>query len=248
MTVNQPTTGDTTAVVCESFTWDGTTYTVSGDYTTTKTNVNGCDSVIMMTLTVNPTYTVTDVRSICPSELPYTWNGVVFDAAGTQTLNLQTINGCDSVVTMTLTVNPSVSSEISVTCPDSCYIWNGQSYCASGDYTQTLQTSQGCDSVVTLHLTITVGIDDHDGFALKVYPNPTNGVVNVEWTINNVQTETLEIRLYDAYGRLLDVAETFHETSLPTAQIDLSKYAYGTYFVKAVADGKVVAVRKVVKQ
>jgi hypothetical protein len=35
---------------------------------------------------------------------------------------------------------------------------------------------------------------------------------------------------------------------LRTAQIDFSQYAKGIYFVKAVADGKTIAVRKVVKQ
>jgi hypothetical protein len=37
-------------------------------------------------------------------------------------------------------------------------------------------------------------------------------------------------------------------SSVQTAQIDLSRYAPGVYFVKAVADDKVVAVRKVVKR
>jgi hypothetical protein len=38
-----------------------------------------------------------------------------------------------------------------------------------------------------------------------------------------------------------------HGSSVQT-QIDLSHYAAGIYFVKAVADGNVVAVRKVVKR
>ena len=42
--------------------------------------------------------------AVCASELPYTWNGVVFTAAGTQSVTLTAANGCDSVVTMTLTL------------------------------------------------------------------------------------------------------------------------------------------------
>ena len=114
----------------------------------------------------------------------------------------------------------------------------------------------GCDSIHVLHLTITVGLDNHDGFDFKVYPNPTSNIVNVQCTMNNVQAKTFEIRLYDAYGRLLDVVETLCATSLQTGahdssvqtQIDLSRYASGIYFVKAVADGETVTVRKVVKQ
>ena len=47
-----------------------------------------------MTLTVNPTYNVTDAKTICASELPYTWNGVEFTAAGTQSATLTTVNNC----------------------------------------------------------------------------------------------------------------------------------------------------------
>ena len=138
------------------------------------------------------------------------------------------------------------TSEFSITTSDSCYTWNAETYCASGDYTQTLETVHGCDSVVTLHLTITVGIDDH-GFAasMTVFPNPTNDIVNVQCAMNNDPVGTMEIQLYDAYGKLINVVATNNEG---IAQIDLSGFASGIYFVKAVADEKAVAVRKVVKR
>ena len=147
-----------------------------------------------------------------------------------------------------MTINFAQSAQFAVTTADSCYIWNAETYCESGDYTQTLTAANGCDSTVTLHLTITVGIDDHNGFAFNLYPNPTNGMVNVQCTMNNVQVGTMEFHVFDAYGKLVDVVETRCTTSLQTAQIDLSGFAAGVYFVKAVADGNVVAVKKVVKQ
>ena len=139
-------------------------------------------------------------------------------------------------------------TSFTVTTTDSCYTWNSQTYCASGDYTQTLQTVHGCDSVVTLHLTITVGVDNYDGFDFKVYPNPTSNIVNVECIMKSEEWGEVELHLCDTYGRLLGVVETQNFASLQTAQIDLSRYANGIYFVKAVANGKTVAVRKVVKQ
>ena len=100
--------------------------------------------------------------------------------------------------------------------------------------------------MVTLHLTITVGLDEH-GFAafMTVYPNPTTGIVNVECAINNRPAKAMEIRLYDAYGKLVNVVAANNEE---TTQIDLSGLAPGVYFVKAVADGKAVAIRRVVKR
>jgi hypothetical protein len=142
-------------------------------------------------------------------------------------------------VTLHLTVNPTEESEFSITTPDSCYTWNAQTYCTSGDYTQTLQTVHGCDSVVKMHLTITVGVNDYDGFDFMVYPNPTNDVVNVQ--ITNHNSPITEFHVYDAYGKIIRVLDK------QTAQIDLSHYAAGVYFVKALADGNVVAVRKVIK-
>lgn len=75
--------------------------------------------------------------------------------------------------------------------------------------------------------------------------------------MNNVQAEIVEFQLFDAFGRLLrttDVVETFHGTSLQTeetgfsVQIDLSRFTPGVYFIKAMTNGNVVGVRKVVKQ
>ena len=91
--------------------------------------------------------------------------------------------------------------------------------------------------------------------SLILYPNPTSGIVNVQCTMNNVQLSGAEIHVVDMYGRLLDVVEANNYSPLRTdahgsavqTQIDLSRYANGIYFIKAVADGKTVAVRKVVR-
>ena len=69
------------------------------------------------------------------------------------------------------------------------------------------------------------------------------------WFTHNQQLDDVEIQLYDVYGRLLEVVTmgAARGASLQTIQINLSRYANGVYFVKAVSDEKVVAVRKVVK-
>ena len=66
---------------------------------------------------------------------------------------LQTIAGCDSVVTMDLTINNTAYTIDSMIACDSL-IWNGNVYDSSGVYVDTLQTTAGCDSIVTLDLTI----------------------------------------------------------------------------------------------
>ncbi len=247
-----------TETTCESYEWHGVTYTTSGTYTYPYTNANGCASVDTLHLTINSPVASTISATACDS---YEWNGETYTTSGDYEQTFTAANGCDSVVTLHLTVNPSVTEVVEVSTEDSCYTWNSQSYCTSGTYTQTLQTVHGCDSVVTLHLTITVGIDDYNlGASMTVYPNPTTSVVNVQCTMNNGQAGEVEFQLFDAFGRLLrstDGVETrcttslqtdTHGSSVQTAQIDLSRFAAGVYFVKAMADDNVIAVRKVVKQ
>ena len=63
---------------------------------------------------------------------------------------------------------------------------------------------------------------------LQVWPNPTNGVINIQIT----DVESPEICVFDVYGKMVDVVETSSNSSLQTAQIDLSRYCDGVYFVR----------------
>ena len=71
-----------------------------------------CESEAELEVVVNKTYNITESKTVCTEALPYTWNGVVFTEAGTKVAALQTKNGCDSTVTMTLTaIKLTIDSE-----------------------------------------------------------------------------------------------------------------------------------------
>jgi len=72
-------------------------------------------------------------------------------------------NGCDSLVTLYLTVNKSNNGQSSVTACDS-YIWNGQLIYSSGSYNQTFTNMSGCDSLHSLIVTILTGNVDTVNF------------------------------------------------------------------------------------
>ena len=98
-----------------------------------------------------------------------------------------------------------------------------------------------------------VGVDNHVASnPLIVYPNPTSNIVNVECEMGNGESGDVTIQLYDIYGKLVGVnvvwANDYSPIPQATAQIDLSRYANGVYFIKAVANGHVMGIRKVVKQ
>ena len=157
LTVNPVESTNLTAAICEgttTYTENGFNVSEAGTYTQTLQTVNGCDSIVTLTLTVNPVANTNLTAAICEGSV-YTENGFNVSEAGTHTLTLQTINGCDSVVTLTLSVNPVESTNLTAAiCEGGAYTENGFNASEAGTYTQNLQTVNGCDSIVTLNLTV----------------------------------------------------------------------------------------------
>ena len=83
----------------------------------------------------------------------YDWYGTAYTSSGDYTHTLTNVAGCDSVVTLHLTVNYSNTGDTTAVVCDS-FDWYGATFTSSGDYTHTLTNASGCDSVVTLHLTV----------------------------------------------------------------------------------------------
>ena len=156
LSVNHVASTPLSATICsnEAYDFHGRDLTQAGTYSDTLQTINGCDSVIVLTLSVNPVYHDTINVAICEGSV-YTENGFNVNEAGTYTQTLQTINGCDSVIVLTLSINPvyhdTINAEI---CEGTTYSENGFEQSEAGTYTQTLQTSNGCDSIVTLNLSI----------------------------------------------------------------------------------------------
>ena len=135
---------------CNNYNWNGTTYSISGNYIDTLQTSFGCDSVVTLVLTINYSNSSQENITSCDN---YIWNGTTYSQTGTYTNTLQTVNGCDSIITLILTINQNETSQENIsTCNN--YNWNGNTYSQSGSYLDTLQTVNGCDSIITLNLTI----------------------------------------------------------------------------------------------
>ena len=135
---------------CGSYSWNGTTYTQSGQYTFLTTNSNGCDSTAILNLTINQPTTSTTSHASCSS---FSWNGTTYTQSGQYTFQTTNVNGCDSTATLNLTINQPTSSASSQT-ECSSFSWNGTTYTQSGQYTFQTTNVNGCDSTATLNLTI----------------------------------------------------------------------------------------------
>jgi hypothetical protein len=110
------------------------------DYSINVIENNGCQ---------NTTGTL-DVTA-CPE---VTINDVTYDAEGTYTQILTNALGCDSLLTINVTIGTSVTGSVTIAECAASYTLNGQTYNASGTYTQNLTSVFGCDSVLTVNLTL----------------------------------------------------------------------------------------------
>ena len=110
------------------------------------THVGFSDTLAVSCLPTAATLNVDDCDS-------YTLNAQTYTSSGTYMQTLQNVAGCDSILTLHLSLGFSSTFTITTSACDS-YTLNAQTYSSSGTYTQTLQNAAGCDSVITLHLVI----------------------------------------------------------------------------------------------
>ncbi len=301
LTINQPTSSTVTATACGSYTWaeNTTTYTTSGSYSVVLAgaNANGCDSTVTLVLTINQPTSSTVTATACGS---YTWdeNTTTYTTSGSYPVVLAgaNANGCDSTVTLILTINQPTSSTVAITeCESYTWAQNGTTYTASGSYPVVLAgaNANGCDSTVTLVLTITglptatatdngdasmtasagtsyqwincatntaiagatsqtytatvngdyavvvtnaggcsdtsscvnidyIGLTENTDASIQVFPNPTNSDVTITMTATEATVEVV-----DAQGKLLQAV-----TVVNGEKVNLSSYETGVYFLR----------------
>jgi len=149
----------------------------------------------------------------------YLWNvnNQTYNTAGTYSATIESINGCDSTITLNLsitnlvnTVNQS-SNVLTATQSGATYSWvdcnnsnqpiagaTSQTYTATANGSYAVIVEQnGCTVTSNCVAITTVGLDDIKTDLFRVYPNPTSTVINVE--MENAST----IRLFDVSGKLL---------------------------------------------
>ena len=157
--------------ICEGsvYSENGFNANEAGTYTQNLQTINGCDSIVTLTLTVNPTYNITIDASINEGET-YEENGFSESEAGTYVHTLQAENGCDSVITLNLTVNSSLNDVVANAVEVSLYPNPANAY--------TTLKVEGLKEQTTVYLF------DIQGYKLKEY-------------IMNIGQETLRIDLGD---------------------------------------------------
>jgi hypothetical protein len=243
LTIIQPTTSSVSVSECSSYTWaqNGMTYTTSGMYTDTIPNGVGCDSIITLNLTINmPTSSVFTVSTCSPS---YTWaqNGTVYNASGMYNDTIPNAAGCDSVVTLNLTITNFVATatdngNATITASaGTTYQWvncttntpiagaTAQTFAATANGSYAVIVSNGTCSDTSNCVNITnVGIKENTLSTISVHPNPTHDVVIVTMDASSAIVEVMDVQ-----GKLVQTTQIKSGD-----QVDLSAYERGVYTLR----------------
>jgi gliding motility-associated-like protein len=197
LTLTSPVISTDTQIACNNFTWiDGINYTASNSSASDTIfggANNGCDSIVTLNLTITSSVNSTDNQIACNN---YTWiNGINYTSSNTtatDTIYGGSINGCDSIITLNLTITSAVNStDKQIACNN--YTWiNGINYTSSNTTaTDTISggSINGCDSIITLNLTITNPVNSIDTYTSC---NNFTWIDGVNYTSsNNTATHTI---------------------------------------------------------
>ena len=215
-------------------------------YTVIGTDQNGCQQTDQLTVVVNQPTTSTLNITACDS---YQLNGQTYTQSGTYTQQTSNINGCDSTITLNLTMNYSpntpaiyVQNQVNlstdlvagltyqwISCTDLTAI-AGQTAITfnptvNNVYAVVVTNSCGSDTSMCMSIT-TIGLDENQQVGqILVYPNPNNGNFNIEIPEYLLGKQMI---VYDMRGRMI-----YKELcTLQKQWIELPNLARGAYWLE----------------
>jgi|TARA_R110000737_G_scaffold104095_1_gene137270 hypothetical protein len=245
--------GIQTVTSCGPFLWiNGYTYTIStqvAQYLIPGGAANGCDSLAKLHLTVLNPSTGTDTRTECAG---FTWidgNSYYTDTNSiTHTIPNGAASGCDSIVTLNLTVyNVDVSLTVvdptlTVNVTGTAYQWLdcGAGYApiagaisqsfvptTNGIYAAKI-TENGCTDTSACTSIVSVGIEENSFFKNVTFsPNPSTGVVNFDFG----DLKGLDINVFNTAGEKVFSEENINSIA---HTIELNE-ASGVYFIELIS-------------
>ena len=134
----------------------------------------------------------TDTQVHCDT---YIWmDGNTYTSSNdTATYTIANAVGCDSTITLDLTINPSTQSSIIIEALDSYTAPSGAVYTFGGVYTDTIQNAAACDSIITIDLSLNyTGINE-----LNTAPKELVKIVDALGRETAFKPNTLLIYVYD---------------------------------------------------
>ena len=148
--------GEENATICEgeTYTTNNNQYSMTGVYNYTLISSQGCDSIVTLNLNVQPASQTSFTPTICQGET-FEINGEILDETGNFFYTFDAANGCDSIVTVVLTVVPAATrtEEFSI-CEGQPFSFEGMDLTQTGIYPFFYEQANGCDSTFIIDLTV----------------------------------------------------------------------------------------------
>jgi hypothetical protein len=168
LTIKPNSTKSLTFAICQgdSVKVGNSIYKTAGIYTNTLTASNSCDSIITTTITIKPISTKTQTFAICQGDSVKVGNSI-YKTAGTFKDILTAKNGCDSIITTTITIKPiSTKTQTFAICQGDSIKVGNSIYKTAGTFQDILTARNGCDSIITTILTINSKITQSISFSI----------------------------------------------------------------------------------
>ncbi len=255
--VSDQITANETIKLCagETYMFADSLISTTGIYVKTLKTQQGCDSLVTLDITVFPVYDTTIYASICPGEV-YTdddYFSAGISKEGTYPITGESSYGCDSTVTLVLSVLKGDTSYVyhTITTRDLPYTYDdgngnrGTTFKPTtppGVYSDTIHiASEGCEGVIILTLTIDeyVSTDNVDYTTFSIIPNPINVGESVTVEINSNET----IVACMIYNYSAELVNSFTPNANPIVLDDFN--TPGVYLVRVITDSGKVFVGKV---
>ncbi len=104
-----------------------------------------------------------------------------------------------------------------------------------GTYSVTVTSSIGCNQTDEINIDTPISTKELNATALKIYPNPSAGLINIQLGDEVPQ----ELKLYNSIGQQVQNINTKTFVANGISSVDLSKHTTGIYFLACrYADGK----------
>ena len=252
------------AEICsnETYNANGFNENTAGFYTQNLQTTKGCDSIVNLSLVLNPISLTTYYDTICQGNI-YNSYGFSFtaDTTGRYTQNMQTNNGCDSIIALNLTVKPiplipeSLAVQVNSNFIEVSWQDNGSSY--------VIYRNNDSLTTTTMPIYLDYAVTNGQAYCYKVKSINeecesvfTNMICKTYVGLNYVQTDNIITRLYpnptnnkskleiegltseadvlvyDMIGRIM-LKHKFNK-GMNELEIDLSTYAKGVYSIRIV--------------
>ncbi|MCC6815594.1 MAG: gliding motility-associated C-terminal domain-containing protein [Saprospiraceae bacterium] len=235
----------------------------SGLYIVKGLNQFSCDSIIVLTLTVNSNNNSAINREICEGEI-FQVGDVLFFKTGTYDVHVENQYNCDSLITLNLIVNPAKTTRIDTSiCFGKEIILNDEVFNKTGTYVIKEKTTKGCDSVVTLQLKVPDALKINDTIiGLKCFEHSdaeikiglSGGVppFSARWhtgdtvfNLKNIGGGVYRIQVIDSLGCEIEkeieiVRPPCFCFSINTVNGDCQSFAGGSLFIEQLAGGRPV--------